>query len=384
MGAVGERRVALRRGAGSPGRRFARVEPALERGDAGAGPVVAAEFEFGGAGGDQSGRVLGDRRVRRGGVDGPAEGRRRRVGVGGLVDRPDFEGVGAVGERRVALRRGAGSPGRRFARVEAALERGDAGAGPVVAAEFEFGGAGGDQSGRVLGDRRVRRGGVDGPGEGRRRRVGVGGLVDRPDFEGVGAVGERRVALRRGAGSPGRRFARVEAALERGDAGAGPVVAAEFEFGGAGGDQSGRVLGDRRVRRGGVDGPAEGRRRRVGVGGLVDRPDFEGVGAVGERRVALRRGASCPGRRFARVEAALERGDAGAGPVVAAEFEFGGAGGDQSGRVLGDRRVRRGGVDGPAEGRRRPVGVGGLVDRPDFEGVGAVGERRVALRRGAG
>ena len=279
MGAVGERRVALRRGAGSPGRRFARVEAALERGDAGAGPVVAAEFEFGGAGGDQSGRVLGDRRVRRGGVDGPAEGRRRRVGVGGLVDRPDFEFVGAVGERRVALRRGAGCPGRRFARVEAALERGDAGAGPVSSPlNLNLGGAGGDQSGRVLGDRRVRRGGVDGPAEGRRRRVGVGGLVDRPDFEGVGAVGERRVALRRGAGRPGRRFARVEAALERGDAGAGPVVAAEFEFGGAGGDQSGRVLGDRRVRRGGVDGPAEGRRRRVGVAGLVDRPDFEGSG----------------------------------------------------------------------------------------------------------
>ena len=48
------------------------------------------------------------------------------------------------------------------------------------------------------------------------------------------------------------------------------------------------------------------RRGRVGVAGGVDGPDLEGVGAVGERAVGLRRAAGCPVGGVIGVEAALE------------------------------------------------------------------------------
>ncbi len=171
----------------------------------------------------------------------------------------------------------------------------------------------------------------------RRGLVDVAGGVDRADLERMGAVAQVRVALRRAAAPPVRGLGRVDPALERGDAGAAGVAAREGEAGGGGVAQRRRAGVDVRVRRGGVDRPAEGGRGLVDVAGGVDRPDLEGMGAVGECGIGLRRGAG--GKRRA-VAAALEGGDAGAAGVAPREGEVGGgrslsAGGLESMFVVG-------------------------------------------------
>ena len=110
------------------------------------------------------------RRGRR--VDLPFEDGRGGVGVAGLVGGPHFEAVASVGEAAVGLGRGAGGPGARFGRVEAALQRGDAGATGVFAGEFEGGRGAGAERRRVGSDQGLRRGRVLDVGE--RRRAGRG------------------------------------------------------------------------------------------------------------------------------------------------------------------------------------------------------------------
>ena len=212
-----------------------RVRPRLEL-EGEARVVVVGGRALGGTG--------GDRRVRRRGVDRPGPGRRGRVGVVGLVGRADREGVGAVGEVGVVLRRRAGREG---AAVELALEArvglvgAEGEARVVVVGGRALGGAGGDRRlGRVVVDDR----GVDRPGPGRRGRVDVAGLVDRADREGVGAVGEVGVVLRRRAGREG---AAVELALEArvglvgAEGEARVVVVGGRALGGTGGRSSSRA-----------------------------------------------------------------------------------------------------------------------------------------------
>src|SRR5205814_795944 len=104
----------------------------------------------------------------------------------------------------------------------------DAAAARVGAGEAEAGARAAARVGRVGGDRRVRRGRVDQPGEAVGARVDIAGLVDRPHIEGVAAVGEAAVALRAGAGDVG---AAVALRLEAGDAAAARVGAGEAEAG---------------------------------------------------------------------------------------------------------------------------------------------------------
>ena len=311
-------------------------------------------LDLGGVVVGRRGRVGGgDRRGRRGGggVDGEGAARRGRVGVAGGVDGPDLEGVGAVGERAVGLRRAAGGPVGGAIGVEAALEaRRVVGRGEGEARAGVVGGPRG--AGVDLGLGGV---GVDGEGGARRGRVGVAGGVDGPDLEGVGAVGERAVGLRRAAGGPVGGAIGVEAALEaRRVVGRGEGEARAGVVGGPRG--AGVDLGLGGV---GVDGEGGARRGRVGVAGGVDGPDLEGVGAVGERAVGLRRAAGGPVGGAIGVEAALEarrvvgrgEGEARAGVVggprgAGVDLGLGGVGVDgegarSPGSGRGCRRCRR-------------------------------------------
>ena len=136
--------------------------------------------------------------------------RRGRVGVAGGVDGPDLEGVGAVGERAVGLRRAAGGPVGGAIGVEAALEARAESSGEekvklgLASLVVPEGPESIWVSGALVSTVKVRA---------RRGRVGVAGGVGGPDLEGVGAVGERAVGLRRAAGGPVG-GAGVEAALE--------------------------------------------------------------------------------------------------------------------------------------------------------------------------
>ena len=209
----------------------------------------------------------GDRRARVGRVDRPGEAGGGRVGVAGGVGGAHLEGVRALGQAGIALRRAAGGPA---AAVELALE------GRAALGRAEREAWPGDVRGvvRLGGDRGVRRGGVDRPGEARGSCVGVACGVGRADLEGVRAVAEPGVALRAGAGGPG---ATVDPALERRRA----LTRAEGEVGGGGVARVAGLGGDRGVRRGGVDRPGVGRGGRVGVACGVGRAHLEGVRAVG-------------------------------------------------------------------------------------------------------
>ena len=99
------------------------------------------------------------------------------------------------------------------------------------------------------------------------------------------------------------------------------------------------------VRRGGVDAPCEGGGALVGVPRLVDRADFESVGAVAEAAQFARRGAARPGAGLVGVEAAFEGAEARAAGVGAREGEVGGGGVGERRRVGVDLGDRGGGVD---------------------------------------
>ena len=120
------------------------------------------------------------------------------------------------------------------------------------------------------------------PGRARRGRVGVPGLVNRPHFEGMRAVGKRRSrpagVVQVAKAAPSRRHWK-DATPEPPVSVPEKVKLAEALFA-----QGRRARADRGVRRGGVDRPGRARRGRVDVPGLVDRPHFEGMRAVGERR----------------------------------------------------------------------------------------------------
>ena len=88
----------------------------------------------------------------------------------------------ALAEAGVALGRAAGGPA---AAVELALE----GRAALARAEGEVGGRRVARVAGLRGDRGVRRGGVDRPGEARGRRVGVACGVGRAHLEGVRALG---------------------------------------------------------------------------------------------------------------------------------------------------------------------------------------------------
>src|SRR6185437_1635160 len=105
---------------------------------------------------------------------------------------------------RVVLRRAAGSEATR---VELALE----GRAGLIRGEGKARAGGRRRPARPGVDRRVRGDGVDRPGARRGRGSDVPGGVDRPHREGVRALGEARVVLRRAAGGEATR---VELALE--------------------------------------------------------------------------------------------------------------------------------------------------------------------------
>ena len=154
-----------------------------------------------------------------------------------------------------------------------------------------------DRSGRPGGDRRVGRDGIDDPRAARRRRVHVPDRVGRAHVEGVGAVGQPRVAVRVAAPArieraPSRLHWNVLPASLEVNVNVAEVLATVPD-----GPAVIVVVGRHRV-----DGPRAGGGRRIGVPGAVDRAHTERVGALGQARVAGRARAE---RRA--VQAALER-----------------------------------------------------------------------------
>src|SRR5215207_2843736 len=123
---------------------------------------------------------------------------------------------------------------------------------------------------------------------------------------------------------------------------------------------------------GAVKGPATARGRGVGVAGGVSRLHLEGVRALGEPRVVLRRGARGEGSA---VEAALEggarlrRGETEA--RRGATYRPRRTGVDS--RLRGCRVRRRWRSNGPTTACWRGVGVAGGVSRLHLEGVRALG-----------
>ena len=131
--------------------------------------------------------------------------------------------------------------------------------------------------------------GVDGDAERARGRAGIAGDIGGGGGQAVGAVGER-----------GRRIGPVAAAIGGGAAEqGGAVIDLDRGIGfRAAGERQGIVIGDaianraavgrvrgnaRDDRCAGVDGDAEGRRRRAGIAGDIGGGGAQAVGAVGER-----------------------------------------------------------------------------------------------------
>ena len=314
-----------------------------------------------------------DRGGRRGGVDGPGRARRGRVDVPGLVDRPDFEGVGAVGEPRIGLRAGAGGEGGaviarhwKLATPEPPVSVPE----KVKLAEALLVSAGGPESIEVVGAV-VSTVQVERPGSRRCSRPG------RPP--GLRRCGSRRrapIGLRRGAARQGG-ARRVEPALEARHAratgvGAGEGEAAEARWSAPAGRSRSRWSA-RWCRRSRSSSPGSRRCSRPG------RPP--GLRRCGSRRRARR---GCCGEVQAAQSAAWVESSrhwklATPEPPVSVPEKVKLARGavGQRRRAGVDRGGRRGGVDGPGRARRGRVDVPGLVDRPDFEFVGAVGERGI-------
>ena len=130
----------------------------------------------------------------------------------------------------------------------------------------------------------------------------------------------------------------------------------------------------------GVDREAAAVRGLICVAGLIGGADLEAVRAFGQGGVGLGRGAWFP---VGAVGLALEGGRRPSPRRASTREGEGGrrcGGGRPRGRCgLGGGRV---GVDGAGEAGGALVGVAGLVDRPDLEAVGAVGEGGVGLGRG--
>ena len=329
-----------------------------------------------GSAGPESIEVVG-----RGGVDRPGGARRGRVDVSGLVDRPHFEGMGAVGEPRIGLRAWCR---RRRRPVAAALE----GATPeppvsvpekVKLAEADRSEPAGRESIEVSGAW-CRSSRCSLPGSRRCSRPGRSPAL-------------RRYASRRQA--PSRSAGEVQVAQPRPaesrrhwkEATPEPPVSVPEKVklrravcSRVGGPESIEVFG-----RGGVDRPGRAGGGRVGVPGLVDRPDFEAMRAVGERGIGLR-GEVQPPQSAAWVESSRHWKEATPEPPVSVpeKAKLAEADSAQSRRARADRGGRGGGVDRPGGRGRSRVDVPGLVDRPHFEGMRAVGESGVGLRGGAG
>ena len=356
----------------------------MERGDARAAGVAAGEVEArGGAVGERR-RARVDRCL--GAVVSTVQVKLPgRVGVAGLVGRPDLEFVGAVGERRSSSSARCSSPSR--SAVESIRHWKEAMPEPPVSLpeklklavallESADGPSRSTCAGAVVSTVQVKLG---------RGRVGVAGLVDRPDFEGVGAVGEGRCSSSARC-SAVQSAAWVESIRHWKEATPEPPVslpeklklaAALLES--AGGLESIDVVG-----RGRVDGPGEARPES----GRCCRPGRSpGLRICGSRRRARHSpSARCSSPQSAAwVESIRHWKEATPEPPVSLpeKLKLAAALLESAGGLESIEVVRRGRVDGPGEARRRLVGVAGLVDRPDFEFVGAVGEARVALRRAA-
>src|SRR5439155_23843612 len=131
-----------------------------------------------------------------------------------------------------------------------------------------------------------------------------------------------------------------------------------------------RVVGRR------IDRPAEGGWSRIGIPRRVKGADLEGMGARSEGRVVLAAGARAKG---AAVELALED----ATGLGRGEAEAGAGAVGQCRGIRGNRRIGRGGIDGPAEDRGGWIGIPRRADGADLEGMTAAAERGVTLRAGA-
>ncbi len=195
------------------------------------------------------------------------------------VDRPDFEGVAAVGERRVGLRAGAGGERRRHrgctgtrrCRSHRCRCRRSRSLRLALLVRPE-----GPESIEVVGAAvstvQVELAGVASM---------LPACVDRPDFEGVAAVGKRRSRLagscRRRRSPPSRRHSKL-ATPEPPVSDAGEAEACVGVVG-----QARRTGVDRGRRRGGVDGPGES---SPGSGRRFRRRRSPGLRRCGTRRRA--------------------------------------------------------------------------------------------------
>ena len=328
-------RCRCRRRAGSASMR-AGASAGAEVGGSGVDRACEAHGAGLGAEGEGRGRVVGQ--AGGAGVDGTIGAvvstvQVKEAGVGRRCRRCRSPGPRSYGRRRRARHRPAARCRAQTLRRRGGIRRGDAGAAGVVPEKAKLAVAtllrpAGWESmlvvGAVVSTVQLKEAGVWST---------LPACVDRPDLEGMGAVGECGIGLRRGAG--GKRCA-VAAAFEGGDAGAAGVGAREGEVGRGGVGQRRRARVDVGGRGGGVDRPAEGGRGLVDVAGGVDRPHFERMGAVGECGIGLRRGAG--GKRCA-VAAAFEGGDAGAAGVAAREGEAGRGGVGQRRRARVDAGV---------------------------------------------
>ena len=306
-----------------------------------------------------------DRHRRSVGVDRPGEARGAGVEVAGLILGPHFEAVASLGEAAVLLRRGAGGKG---SGVEPAFERGDARAA-VAAREVKEAALRPERSagwaviwvsGAVVSIVQVKLAGLG---------VGVAGLSlartsklwEPSASAGCSCFGEVQAASGSG----------VEPAFEGGDAGAA-VAAREAEARRRSGPRVRRTGGDLGVGGGGVDGPGEARRAGVGVAGLILGPDFEAVGAVGERGCIP--SARCRRPSAAGVEPAFEEATPEPPSLPEKLKEAPALLVGLAGWARVSCGVGGGGVDRPGEARRAGVEVAGLILGPNFEAVGAVGE----------